>query len=701
MGELFLTVITISATSSLVLLPLLLLARRIQSRYAAKTMYLLWLLLALRLMIPVQLPLPRPAVTVEAPAYTVRIPAVSRSADSIPTPTAPSQQSGGAQGMLPGPAVPQAYRVGWTEAAAFLWLSGAGIFLACQMIPYLLARRRLLRSAEGTEEALVYRSALVGAPMAMGLFRPVVFLPEREIPQEELALALLHERCHIRRHDIWYKGLFLLCNAAHWFNPLVWWMRGEAGRSVELCCDDQVLGNADAAARRRYGDALLHAAAGRGAPALSTRFGSGKRRMKERLENLFQKKRNSAALVCAALAAALLLGSLVACEGAPQDNQQEELPQAEDTSVSYTDTDYGFTLRLPESWAGAYAVREEEGLRTFYQESAMQEDDPTRGVLLSLCITTQGGFDGLYGGKDLDGIYANGGPRILVLGFTGDRLVYLHIDPPVLEEAEEPYRKMVQDGLTITPEDFEPLESAVDRTDLEACISDAILSRHRENGLYGGDLLTESHVNLKTVDDGDRVTVYTMAMYNAFTGSAAGFSEGRGGNMPVALTFLREEDGTYRLTEYWVPADGEDNWRSLRDRFPDDIPDEDLSTQTFVLAQTQSCYAQAIQYWNIDTVPVIEALFETIMSSPAAASNPGAYIDAHALDYRELTYYGDYALGYCIAEFEKGGQTGLKGALMAILCQDLLGVEGDSGGTGQDWYDANYAEICKYPLAGP
>ena len=61
---------------ALVLLPLLALAPRLHHRYAGRTFYALWLLLAVRLVLPVQLTLPEPAVTVEAPSgslsYTVQ-----------------------------------------------------------------------------------------------------------------------------------------------------------------------------------------------------------------------------------------------------------------------------------------------------------------------------------------------------------------------------------------------------------------------------------------------------------------------------------------------------------------------------------------------------------------------------------------------------------------------------------------------------
>ena len=80
MENLFLRIAAISLTSSAVLLPLLLFSRYLRGRYAAKTCYFLWLMLAMRLVLPFQFTLPEPVVTVEAPSYAVTVPAAPRQA---------------------------------------------------------------------------------------------------------------------------------------------------------------------------------------------------------------------------------------------------------------------------------------------------------------------------------------------------------------------------------------------------------------------------------------------------------------------------------------------------------------------------------------------------------------------------------------------------------------------------------------------
>ena len=345
MENLFLRVLTLSLTVSLVLLPLLALAPRLHHRYAGRTFYVLWLVLAVRLVLPLQPVLPEPAVTVELPpSQAVTVPAAVRPRAEAVVSDVP-QSAGAAE---PAPAAPEAVRtLSWTQLGAWLWLGGMAALLVYQGAGYALARRRLLRDAEpGSEEETALLAALAAglgvgrappllrtadaaSPMVLGLVRPVLLLPEGALPAEELEVVLRHELTHLKRHDVAYQALLLLARTVHWFNPLVWWMGREAGRSLELCCDDAVVRGRDEAFCRRYGSVLLRTAAGGRVP-LSTRLGGGKGQLKARLGNLFRKKRNSAALVCLALACALLVTSLVACEQAKL-TPEEALDALEDS----------------------------------------------------------------------------------------------------------------------------------------------------------------------------------------------------------------------------------------------------------------------------------------------------------------------------------------------------------------------------------
>lgn len=203
-----------------------------------------------------------------------------------------------------------------------------------------------------------------------------------------------------------------------------------------------------------------------------------------------------------------------------------------------------------------------------------------------------------------------------------------------------------------------------------------------------------------------KTVYYGWALYEEYRVTDNGLETVTGSHTPVVLSFDIDERG-YTLTEYWQPRDGSYYAQDIREKFPAHIVEDGMDSQKFILQQTQECYAQAIDYVQsiapagLDTDKVIGSLIETICSGPALSSNPGDYIEAHPIEYRELTYYGRYTLKYCFARFEEGGETGLDGQIMARVCEDIAVNWGEDGLrllvcetpadgviTGQMWYNA-------------
>ena len=415
MESLFVRVLTLSLTGSAVLLPLLLLAPRLRGRYAAGTLSVLWLVLALRMALPVPLSLPWTAVTVDVSALpSVTLPAAPRAPAEVPEPAGP--ESVEPPRAVPPAAAPEGRPLPLLELAAWVWLAGGLALVGYQGAAYLLARRRLLRGAQpGTEEERAQLAALAAelglrrtprllrtgeadAPLVVGLGRPVLLLPGRPLPADEREVVLLHELTHLRRHDLAHKALLFVPCAVHWFNPLVWWMAREAGRTLELCCDARVVRGRDEAFRRRYGTALLHLAAGGRGPVLSTRFGGGGRLLRARLANLFQHRRRGAAAAGLVLAAALAVTSLAACEQRLLTAEEamdalEESIEVREYDIGPGELEYCISFRLPEhsgpeeEWNLHIAGRAETealgGISLHYFDGEDWTAEKTYGIYLS------------------------------------------------------------------------------------------------------------------------------------------------------------------------------------------------------------------------------------------------------------------------------------------------------------------------------
>lgn len=332
-------------------------------RFTAKWRYWAWLLIAVRLLLPVGITLPQPVVTLpqpqgeftypvsrEEPAPTEPAPVgdpiqvVPGAAENDPyqqietgmtAPTGPSAETPkpAEPAITPTPAGTRSIPV--MEAVGWCWAAGTALFLLWQLGSYLALRAKLSRSrrpltdeailavleresaAAGLRKPLQVYTAAVGSPMIVGAIKPTLLLPEMELSTEQLSLVFRHELIHYRRRDIWYKLLLMLANAIHWFNPMVWLMVHAADRDLELSCDEAVVAGRDEAYREEYGRCLLAVVrAGMSRRTLfTTNFYSGKKTLKNRLATIFDttKKHRGTLALAALLLAAAVAGSLVAC----------------------------------------------------------------------------------------------------------------------------------------------------------------------------------------------------------------------------------------------------------------------------------------------------------------------------------------------------------------------------------------------------
>ncbi|MBR3556730.1 MAG: hypothetical protein IKN89_12530 [Oscillospiraceae bacterium] len=133
----------------------------------------------------------------------------------------------------------------------------------------------------------------------------------------------------------------------------------------------------------------------------------------------------------------------------------------------------------------------------------------------------------------------------------------------------------------------------------QAAIREAVLAHNRISHV-SGEFSCESHILLAAetrsdgAEEGDRVTYYLMALYQAYDQTKDGPKVVSGSSMPIALTFAVHENGEgYTLLEYWEPQGGNRYMERLRAKFPASVPDEDLDTQKYIAQLTEDCDAQA------------------------------------------------------------------------------------------------------------
>lgn len=361
MERLMIALLELSLPMAVVIAVLLAAGPLLGRRFTARWRYWAWLLIAVRLLLPIGISLPQPVVTLPQPQVDFSYPV--REVEPIsPTPTGdpilvlpgddesdPYQQIGA---ETTAPTVPDAVSadpvfrpnqpqpvpsrtVTAMELTGWCWAAGTLLFLLWQGVSYLLLRRKLRCSsrlvteekilalleketaAVGLQKVLPIYTAEIGSPMIVGAAKPVLLLPEISFTEEQLSLVFRHELTHYRRRDIWYKLLLMLANAVHWFNPMVWLMVRAADRDLELSCDEAVVNGKNEEYREEYGRCLLAVVrAGMNRRTLfTTNFYSGKKTLKNRLSTILDmtpKSRGTLAFMVLLLTAAVA-GSLVAC----------------------------------------------------------------------------------------------------------------------------------------------------------------------------------------------------------------------------------------------------------------------------------------------------------------------------------------------------------------------------------------------------
>lgn len=265
-----------------------------------------------------------------------------------------------------------------------------------------------------------------------------------------------------------------------------------------------------------------------------------------------------------------------------------------------------------------------------------------------------------------------------------------------------------EDAIDIRTEDVTSFISTHNDDLLEASITAAVLE-HCMSERSAGLICVESHVILdKKVMSGApavgssenqaTVTVYALiyyAGYERYSTLGNGLETAEGSYIPTALTFGVDANGIYTLTEYWEPRDGSDYAPDIESKFPKDAAKEALNHQVYVAELSQECEkkALAIMKESGSIYDEISRLLYTITSSPLESSVPSDYITAHQSEYDTMVSYGAHTLRYCFTEFLKEDQTGLRGHIMAIACQDVMSGWGEvliidrTVSTGQDWFN--------------
>lgn len=297
MDSLFTSVLEISWQAGLIALAVMA-VRPLLRRAPRRAVCMLWLLVALRLLLPARLTVESPVSLQQPESPPIQAYQELRQQEKAYVSTPPEQRP-----EMAGPAAAQGFAL--LDQLPAIWLTGVGC-MALYMALSLLRMRWRLRAAPRIQDN-VYRCTDWSTPFVLGVLAPRIYVPET-VSEQDFPQVLAHERCHIRRWDHVWKPLAFLLLAVNWFNPVLWAAYVLLGRDMERACDEMVLKNADAAQRAAYSRALVSCAAQPKMAAVCP-LAFGEVAVKERVKNVLNYKKPALWAVILLVVAAAIIGA--------------------------------------------------------------------------------------------------------------------------------------------------------------------------------------------------------------------------------------------------------------------------------------------------------------------------------------------------------------------------------------------------------
>lgn len=411
-------------TATVLILGILLIRRLFRGRVSSRLQYALWLIVALRLLIPVSAQLDLGPLTKLRVMDLVKQVEVSRG-DVVerldkPIPIVVDSQSTlyrligndvqkaemeGALNNMPadGPSVifmAGTLRFTWLDILGSLWMVGmlvVGLWIVVSNIRFSRSLKKTRQPITLSEEEIaslrasggqklfgkngkghlpqMYLAEEISSPCLYGwLGREVIYLTaDVEKDPEKLRHVLVHELVHKKHGDSFWALLRSVLVTVYWFHPLVWVAAACSKRDCELACDEEALLFLGEKERIPYGETLLSIITKKGrfsdlVCTATTMTGSGKS-VKERIEFIVKEPKVLYAAVAAVLVLTAVIGLFVFTKN----------PKFNGTTVNpingFTVTGADMQVRLPASIGGISGciVEEENDDIVIYHVKAQRE----------------------------------------------------------------------------------------------------------------------------------------------------------------------------------------------------------------------------------------------------------------------------------------------------------------------------------------
>lgn len=323
-------------SSSWMILAVLFIRWAFSSRISMRLRYGLWLLVLIRLLIPVNFF--ESTISIQTMVPVPPMAEYTEILQQIPE----SEMNTAPQGAASAEIRPGASA---GEVLTLLWITGSTVACAVMLGSNWLFAARLRRNRCLLEYCIspvpIYVSEGVDSPCLVGLFRPIIYVTPETAKGSAFDHVLAHELTHLRHFDHVFSLLRCLALALHWFNPLVWLAVMVSREDGELACDEGTLAWLGDEARAGYGETLIQLTCQTkkgGTPMLTaTTMTASKKSLRTRIRSIAGKQK-STTLAVALVILLSLLATGCAFTDAPETTAPAE--STEPAALDHSPTPY-------------------------------------------------------------------------------------------------------------------------------------------------------------------------------------------------------------------------------------------------------------------------------------------------------------------------------------------------------------------------
>lgn len=320
--------------------------------------------------------------------------------------------------------------VNLAQIVSILWIIGAAGLGITFVVTNVHFHRKIKDGRQRLEASCinlpVYVSNAIDSPCLFGLFRPCIYVTQ-SVAENSMLLrhCVYHELTHFQQGDLIWGILRCICLSLHWYNPLVWWAARLSKQDAELACDEATIAKLGEDERLEYGKTLIELTCKKRDDLFvtATTMSSKKKNVRERITFIAKKPKIAFYSVTIIVVVSVIAIGCTFTKGRKESLESLPVKMSEDKGSSFVNerekARYSFPVKVSENRTLTVALKSPEPEQEYFSVDEIlvyEGDELLQNIDASAIVPSE---DYIY-----YGLYVNQGdkcgePDILDVNFDG------------------------------------------------------------------------------------------------------------------------------------------------------------------------------------------------------------------------------------------------------------------------------------------